>query len=227
MLVFLSPLLEVSGIIKDFAWIAGGTLTFITFVKGIMEYTKSNRIKRTEFLEKLIAEFNDRKMFLAKKILDDFWFDDRGLSKMSDEELIRNGSKEVVQKPQMEEAVIRLLRNHASESVTGYGEQKVRQSLDDLLDFFARLDYYVTLRVIGKEELVYFIYYIERCAYKANGAVLTYATIYSYDSLFRLLYLLKIQPTKRSGYTTTSPKFSNERQESIYYDLRNSIGEFF
>jgi hypothetical protein len=55
--------------LKDWAWLIGGLFTFITFVKGIIEYSKNNRIKRAEFLEKLIIEFSESKLFLAKKFL--------------------------------------------------------------------------------------------------------------------------------------------------------------
>ena len=40
--------------------------------KGLSEYGKNNLFKRAEILEKLILKFKDKKLFLAKRVLDDF-----------------------------------------------------------------------------------------------------------------------------------------------------------
>ena len=80
--------------LRDWAWILGGIVTFIGLIKGLFEFIKSNRIRRVGFIEKLILEFNEAKMYLAKKILDDFWIELNGNSQMTDEELVKIGSKE-------------------------------------------------------------------------------------------------------------------------------------
>lgn len=47
--------------LRDWAWIAGGILTLIGVIKGLWEFSNANRIKRAEFLEKLILEFSEKK----------------------------------------------------------------------------------------------------------------------------------------------------------------------
>jgi hypothetical protein len=178
----------------DWAWFIGGFITLIGIIKGLFEYVKNNRIKRADFLEKLIVEFNAPKMFLAKRILDDFWIETEGNKEISDIDLINLGSREVKEKSVLVSLVKDLLRNHATKSVTGYGEQQARQSFDDLLDFFTKLDYYLSLKLITKQELFYFIYYLKRCAFKAEGAVMFYASVYGYPALFRLIDILGIKP---------------------------------
>ena len=78
----------------DWAWLIGGFITLVGVIRGLMEYSRNNRIKRAEFLEKLILEFNDPKMFLAKRILDDFWIDTEGNEEIPDAELVKKGSAE-------------------------------------------------------------------------------------------------------------------------------------
>jgi hypothetical protein len=80
--------------LKNWVYIIGGLITLIGFIKGLVEFSKANRIKRAEFLEKLILEFDDKKMFLAKRILDDFWIDINGAVGDSDIDLIKRGSIE-------------------------------------------------------------------------------------------------------------------------------------
>lgn len=179
-------------IIINLAWLAGVVLTFITFLRGLKEYRKNNQIKRTEFFEKLFAEFNDPKTFIAKKILDDFWIDTNGSMELSDKELIDLGSREAIEKKQYPGLVQHLLRDHKQQSVSNPLEQRARESFDQLLDFFAKLDYYFSVKLISKSELDYFRYYIESSAYKANGAVVNYARRYGYPSLFRLFNALDI-----------------------------------
>ena len=186
--------------LKDWAWILAGLVTLIGLARGLIEFSKANRIKRAEFLEKLILEFNEPKMFLAKRILDDFWLLTEGNVKMTNEDLITEGSREGIDDDALKARVKDLLRSHQTRSVTGEGEHRARQSFDDLLDFFTKLDYYLTLKLISKEELNYFLYYVKRCAYKADGAVMSYAETYGYPALFRLFHTLKIKPKNKSLY---------------------------
>jgi hypothetical protein len=216
--------------LRDWAWIAGGIITLIGVIKGLWEFSNANRIKRAEFLEKLILEFSDKKMFLAKRILDDFWLlleYDAGKYKPEDidEELIKEGSIEKKEKNELKSLVKDLLRSHNERSVTRNGEHRARQSFDDLLDFFTKLDYYLTLKLISKDELNYFSYYIKKCAFKADGAVMNYAKVYGYPSLFRLFYVLGIEPKIKSLYEDNL-KFDSSKQESRYYNLKNDIPFF-
>lgn len=183
--------------LKDWAWIIGGALTVGGFIKGLIEFSKTNKIKRAEFLEKLILEFNDPKMFIAKRILDDFWIETHGDPEMTDSKLLESGSLKKKEPAELKQLVKKLLRSHSDESVTGYGEHRARQSFDDMLDFFTKLEYYLSLKLISKQELSYFKYYFERCAYKADGAVLDYAENYGYHSLPVLLNVLQIVPKKK------------------------------
>jgi hypothetical protein len=211
--------------LKDWAWILSGLVTLISVIMALLEFKKTNRIKRAEFLEKLILEFNSPAMFLAKRILDDFWVEPAGSTDMTDVELIKLGSQEVKEKDELKKLVSDLLRDHAKRSVTGSGEQRARQSFDDLLDFFTKLDYYLSLKLISKQELNYFLYYIKRCAFKADGAVMNYAAIYGYPALFRLFYVLNIESKNKQLYDN-KPKFNDIRQEAYYYELRYD-NEFF
>jgi hypothetical protein len=205
--------------LKDWAWLFAGFITLVGLLKGLLEYSKTNRIKRAEFLEKLIAEFNEPGLFIAKRILDDFWVNTEGDREMTDNELIREGSREKKEKEVLRSLVSDLLRNHAERSVTGEGEHRARQSFDDLLDFFTKLDYYLTLKLISKQELNYFLYYIQRCAFKADGAVMKYAASYGYPSLFRLFYVMNIAPKNKDLYEQNL-KFESEKQRRYYYKLR-------
>ncbi|HEU4861421.1 MAG TPA: hypothetical protein VFT15_16360 [Chitinophagaceae bacterium] len=139
---------------------------------------------------------------------------------MSDADLIKLGSIEKKEKNELRQLVNDLLRDHADRSVTGHGEHRARQSFDDLLDFFTKLDYYLALKLISKSELYYFLYYFERCAYKADGAVMRYASTYGYPSLFRLLYVLGIEPKNKKIFDENL-KFFNNRQQRYYDKLRS------
>lgn len=172
---------------KEIGVVIGGLIALGGFLITWVEFRKNNRTRRAEFLEKLTAEFNDSRMFLAKRILDDFWIETGGTPDDSDAELIRLGSGEKIEKDKLKEKVKGLLRHHREGAVTGYGEQKARQSFDDMLDFFTKLKYYLDLGLISPKELAYFTYYLEKCAYKADGAVLKYASDYEYDKVLDLI----------------------------------------
>ena len=147
--------------LKDWAWLTGGLITVVSLIKGLIEFSKNNRMKRAEFLEKLISEFNEGKMLLAKKILDDFWIDLEAEKDATDLDVIKNGSLEVKEKQQLKQLVKDLLRHHSTRSVVNNNEHRARESFDDLLDFFTKLDYYLSLKLISKQELGYFIYFFE------------------------------------------------------------------
>ena len=184
--------MDVSGkieIAKMLVAIFGGVVAFLF---GRFEYLKSVKVRRAEFLDKLAQEFNDPKMFLAKKILDDFWIEPNGDPNLSDEHLVYLGSREKIEKELLKEQVKSLLRHHSEEPVTGYGAHKARQSFDDLLDFFTKMQHYLDLKLVRKKDLRYFTYYLRKCVRKADGAVLKYAKHYEYPSISKLISNLGI-----------------------------------
>jgi hypothetical protein len=117
-----------------------------------------------------------------------------------------------------------VLRDHKGKDteVVDEGEQRVRESFDQLLEFFTKLEYYLSLKLISKSELNYFEYYISRCYYKANGGVRTFAAAYGYNSLFRLFFVMNTD-TKKEDRHSQKPEFTSNAQELYYYDLRNDM----
>src|SRR6478752_1920640 len=91
------PYKEFLEAVKDWGLVAGGLIAFLTFLRGLQEYRKNNQIKRTEFFEKLYAEFIDPRTFLARKLLDDFWIDLGSGPDVSDKKLIEFGSREAIE----------------------------------------------------------------------------------------------------------------------------------
>jgi len=206
--------------IGEWGILIGGFVALIGLIRGLFEYIKSNRMKRAEFLEALIKEFNDDKMFIAKKLLDDFWIDRASKNPTAtDKELIENGSKE--KNENLNNDFRDILKDHKGGPVTIEVDHRVRQSFDDLLDFFTKLEYYLNLKLISKDELLYFRYYLARCSFKADGKVLEYADAYGYPSLFRLLYVLNLDHKNKKE--EKGLKFINSKQELYYDDLKNDI----
>src|SRR5688572_25016223 len=66
----------------------------IAFVYTYHTWEKANKVKRSEFLESLIKEFNGPNTFLARKLLDDFGVYKKGTQGMSDEQLLGFGNLE-------------------------------------------------------------------------------------------------------------------------------------
>lgn len=159
-------------------------LAIIGFVKGLREYKRNNNIKRAEFLEKLIKEFNDKRMFLAKRVLDDFYIDVDLPGNETDVEIIEKSNTRTIEDGLLKKNNLKILRDHKIESVLNPIEHRVRQSFDDLLDFFEKLEYYVELDLISSKELKYFEYYIHKC-YKLI-AVKQYACCYGYSAITKL-----------------------------------------
>ena len=54
---------------------------------------------------------------------------------------------------------------------------------------------------------------------------MNYAKVYGYPSLFRLFYVLGIEPKIKSIYEENL-KFDSTKQESRYYNLKNDIPFF-
>jgi len=159
-------------------------IAIIGFVKGLKEYKNNNRIKKAEFLEKLIDEFNDNKMFLAKRVLDDFYIDVELSGNETDVEIIEKSNKISIEDVEYVKKIKNILRNHKEEVILNPVEHRVRQSFDDLLDFFEKLVYYFELELISPKELKYFKYYIEKC-FEISG-VKDYAKNYGFKEFTKL-----------------------------------------
>jgi len=142
----------------------GGT---IVFFKGLREYQANNRIKRAEFLEKLIAEFLDAKSEIARGLLDDYVY-------------VTKENREASPLKQMEEAIplATFLRDHRVAPIRSLDEINVRKSFDNLFDFFTKLSYYLRQELISPKELSYFRYYLEKIEKKSE--VIDYIKRYYY-----------------------------------------------
>ncbi len=101
--------------IDNLVAIAGLLIGVAGFYLSMKEFRKSNLLKRAEFLEKLIEEFNRPDKYLALKILDDFWVgagNQETSAPMTDNELVENGSKEAIEKERLSHYVQNMLRDH-------------------------------------------------------------------------------------------------------------------
>lgn len=58
--------------LTSFLQIGAFVVAMVTLYKGLSEYGKNNLFKRAEVLENLISKFKDNKLFIAKRLLDDF-----------------------------------------------------------------------------------------------------------------------------------------------------------
>ena len=146
-------------------------IALVGAIKGIIEYSKSQKYKKIEMLERLITEFGNSDKKIAKDLLDDFWMKDKK------DKIICYSNLEIV------------LRNHKESGVSDIVELDARESFDKLFDFFSKLDYLIQLKLISKRDLYYFEYYIEKTV--ANNGCMNYAEIYNYRSLESLRFILK------------------------------------
>lgn len=152
--VFCDSCIDIKSIIEIISFI---TALFL-FIRGFREYRKANRTKRAEFLENLIKMFDESSILEGKKLLDDF------IVSTVDKKIIdKYSQKEIDNLPcyQLPET----LRYHLTKPITDDDELLVRESLDKLLDFFAKLSYYYSNDLVSRKELKYFKYYIDKINY--------------------------------------------------------------
>lgn len=152
--------------------ILGGSLAFW---KGLSELRANSRIKRVEFLEKLINDFNHSNTSIARNLLDDYVYIEEENRQLPFEEQGKNAKN-----------LSAYLRNHKEFPITSSGEIKVRQSFDQLLDFFSRLSYYLKQKLISPAELSYFRYYLDKIESKPE--VKGYIKLYFYEDDFNVLF---------------------------------------
>lgn len=162
-------------------------ITTLTVIMGaiitIKEFRSNNKIKRAEFLEKLITEFHHSKTEIARSLLDDFIYVSKANRDLTPEEQLNRS-----------QSLSSLLRNHKIEPITTPNEIKVRESFDHLLDFFTKLSYYLKQQLINPAELSYFRYYLDKMENKPE--VKAYIENYYYLDDFDLLYTSVKKPAK-------------------------------
>ena len=139
----------------------------VAFSKGLKEYHANNKIKRAEFLEKLITEFLESKNDIARGLLDDYVY-------VSQE----NRNMSPIEQKNISVPLFTLLRDHVIDPIRTTDEIKVRKSFDNLFDFFTKLSYYLKQGLITPAELSYFKYYLEKI--KKKPEVVAYIKRYYY-----------------------------------------------
>jgi hypothetical protein len=115
--------------------------TIIVFLVGRVEYRNSIKIRRAEFLDKLIAEFQDKNTSIARGLLDDYVY-------------VTDKMKELTpsQQKEMAEPLSKYLRDHHEHPIENDEEIKVTKSFDALFDFFTKLSYYLSNKLISPKE---------------------------------------------------------------------------
>jgi hypothetical protein len=140
-------------------------VSFVIALKGLFEYSKSQKVKKFEILNKLIDEFEHTKTEVARLILDEFSVE---------------GDNGKVYKRDLQET----LRNHKDKLIPFGIETEVRESFDKLLDFYSKLEYMLMLGLLNKNDLFYFQYCLQKIF--DDKAILKYCEIYGYTAIFRL-----------------------------------------
>lgn len=141
------------------------------FILTLYQWREQTNIKRAEFLESKIEDFENPKNFLARSILDSFSVAYESVNK-TDEDIVRIGSSRRGYEKDIQ------FKNLASNLLaqlpdTSNCRQRVKLSFDHLLDFFGKLEYYHSLQLLTDSEILYFNYYLEKCS--ASPAILKYA----------------------------------------------------
>lgn len=147
---------------------------------GIREYREGRIVKRKEILFPLIEEFDDetKLMDIAKNMLDGFKFRNKGWEHPIDYYGIEN---------------LKIFRHHKNDGgIDDIGEIDIRNGFDALLDFFGKLGYLLTVKLINEQEMEYFRYYIEAAA--KSQAVKVYTSNYNFKLYENLLEQLGIKP---------------------------------
>lgn len=171
------------------AWISVTTIvgSIIAFFFTICTWKEQNRMKRADFLEQKIIEFNDTSTFLARAVLDNFALCDtcnNRFSQVSDKEMVTIGSSRTGDTTDIQFSNIGKTLNEDHPS-TNISKQRVRASFDHLLDFFGKLEYYLNLDLLTEEEIRYFDYYIRKCV--GSEPIKQYAHDFNFDLFLSLI----------------------------------------
>jgi len=134
---------------------------------GIYEYRENQKAKRKDTLFELVNEFDrSEEMHFAKKILDGFVYNfPESIDQLGPNYFSKDNLKQI-------------LRSHEDHDITVSKEMELRDSFSALFDFFDKLGYLYSNKIIKKRELEYFDYYIDR-ARKSSG-VLEFVKNYDY-----------------------------------------------
>lgn len=150
----------------DFLKYGSFLLAIITAAKGIWEYSKAQKFKKIELLDKLINEFESDRTLLARQLLDDFWIEDN--------------SGNIIKYSNLSH----VLRNHRPDGISDEIEREVRASFDKLFDFLSKLHYLLYLGLINKKDLYYFEYYLSKIF--ESEACINYAKTYGSAGILKL-----------------------------------------
>jgi hypothetical protein len=165
--------------------IAGGVFAALTAFKGILEYTKANKVKTVELLNALIKEFNHKNLGKAKRLLDDFV-----ICEPNDEDIEVKGNLAYQNSKFHKSNFETILRDHNQTPIENDKVLiQIRASFDSLLDFFTKVEYLMSLGLISKSEFFFFKYYLDKMLNDNN--VLNYCQIYDFKAIFRLGYIFK------------------------------------
>jgi hypothetical protein len=163
-------------------------------VWGTHTYRESQVLKRKEIIFPLIDMFDrSEKMEIAKRILDDFpdiqrRFFDNG--KIDKEKFKIDHPEDYYHKTHLKE-ILKIHKEKDDEGHYNYAKEReilrkfddaervIRDSFDNLLAFFKKLEYLRKINLIRQEDLSYFRYYIDRAA--EDPAVLEYVKNYDFQ----------------------------------------------
>lgn len=142
------------------------TLTggFVTAFVGLRTYYQSQTLRKKDILKDitypLMKEFYDSEtMTVAKQILDDILVPNYGFYD--------------------EKRLFLTLRDHRKITVPwNDGDDIVRGSFDTFLDFLTKLESLISIKLVTKKELDFFLYFINKAG--ANKAVINYIRIYKF-----------------------------------------------
>jgi hypothetical protein len=163
----------INELIKISLTVIGGLYIFFA---GRKEYIRTQKLKRAEFLDKLISDFLAPETEIARKMLDDYVYVKK-----------ENRNKSPQDQKNLAIPLATYLRNHLNEEPIGMQDEiEVRNSFDKLLDFFTKLSYYLNNKLISPRELTYFKYYIVKI--KDKQEVIKYISAYYYPEDFVLIF---------------------------------------
>ena len=134
---------------------------------GIYEYRENQKSKRKDILFEVVHEFDrSEEMHFAKKILDGFVYNfPESFDQLGPNYFSKDNLKQI-------------LRSHEDHDITVPKEIELRDSFSALFDFFDKLGYLYSNKIIKKHELGYFDYYIDRS--RKSLGVLEFVKNYDY-----------------------------------------------
>ena len=145
---------------ENFQWvlailtIASGSFTALW---GYLKYNRDQFVKKQAVFLELVKEYdNSKKMYIAKRILDgfEFTFDE-------DKEKFVNQDGGKLSKENMS---LILEDKKSRKTPLSEGEIKIRESFDDLYNFFYKLYYLEKTKMLSQDEMDYFKYFIRQAS---------------------------------------------------------------